>query len=47
MRSLVIDVSALLNAKLPAGEDLKGTLSGDRLTLLGLNSLEAQDIAAG
>jgi Ca2+-binding RTX toxin-like protein len=47
VRSLVIDFSALLNARLPPGDDLKGTLSGDRLTLLGLNSLDAQDIAIG
>ena len=46
VRSLVIDFSTLLNAKLEDGHDLEATWSGDRLTLLGLNSLGAQDVAA-
>jgi Ca2+-binding RTX toxin-like protein len=43
-RSLVVDFSAFLNAELAAGHDLKGTLSGDTLTLLGVTSLRTQDI---
>ena len=44
VRSLVVGFSAFLNAELAAGHDLKGTLSGDTLTLLGVNTLRAQDI---
>jgi Ca2+-binding RTX toxin-like protein len=42
--SLVVDFSALLNARLDSTHSLKGTLSGDTLTLLGVTELRTQDI---
>jgi hypothetical protein len=40
----VIDSLALLDARLDSTHSLKGTLSGDTLTLLSVTELRTQDI---